>query len=146
MNLRVLLTALATASLLAACSSGPVRKVHPSTATIQQLSVQPDGSWKIALRIQNFSTMPMHYSAITASLSIAGVEAGAIDFDPGIDIVANSGDVVETTLKPTTTLPPGSDFAYQLKGKIQTSEPKASFNFDRNSRLSPIPGVADTYR
>lgn len=146
MTLRNLLTLLAIACLVAACSSGPARKVHPSTASIQQLSVQPDGSWRITVRIQNFSTMAMHYSAFDARLSIAGADAGKIDISPDIDIVGNSGDVIETTLKPSTRLPASGDFAYRLKGTIETSEPKASFPFERNSRLSPVPGVADTYR
>lgn len=146
MILRNLLTASAIACLVAACSSGPVRKVHPSTASIQQLSVQPDGSWNITLRIQNFSTMAMHYSAFDAKLSVAGTEVGEINIAPDIDIVGNSGDVIEARLKPSSALPATGDFAYQLKGTIKTSEPKASFPFERASRLSPVPGVTNTYR
>jgi hypothetical protein len=146
MNLRSFIAALALACLLTACSSGPVRKIHPSTASIQQLAVQPDGSWKITLRIENFSTMSMHYSAFSAKLSIAGTEAGELKIAPDLDIVGNSGDVVEATLKSAAKLPASGDFAYQLKGTIDTSEPKANFKFDKSSRLSPVPGVANTYR
>lgn len=146
MTWRTLLSALALSTLLAGCGGGPVRKVHPSTASIQQLAVQPDGSWKITLRIQNFSTMSMHYSAFSAKLTMAGAEAGEIAGAPDMDIVGNSGDVVEVTLKPSVALPPTGDFAYQLKGTIDTSEPRESFPFERSSRLSPVPGVPDTYR
>lgn len=134
------------ACVLAACSNGPVRKVHPSTASIQQLAVQADGSWKITLRIQNFSTMSMHYSAFDAKLKIGAAEAGEIMLTPDLDIVANSGDVIELRLKPATKLPPNGDFSYQLTGTIDTSEPKAHFKIDVSSRLSPVPGVAHTYR
>ncbi len=136
----------AFACLLTACSSGPVRKVHPSTASIQQLAVQADGSWKITLRIQNFSTMSMHYSAFDAKLKIAAADAGEITLAPDLDIVGNSGDVIEVNLKPATKLPASGDFAYQLTGTIDTSEPKAHFKIDMSSRLSPVPGVPNTYR
>ncbi|MEP7041723.1 MAG: hypothetical protein ABI843_01595 [Dokdonella sp.] len=132
--------------LLAACSSGPVRKVHPSTASIQQLAVQPDGSWKITLRIQNFSTMSMHYSRFAAKLTVADVDAGEISLAPDMDIVGNGGDVIDVTLTTSARLPASGDFAYQLKGTIDTSEPKADFPFTRSSRLSPVPGVPNTYR
>ena len=146
MNLRHVLAALAITSVLAACGGGQVRKVHPSTASIQQLAVQPDGRWKITLRVQNFSTFAMHFSAVVAKLVVDGKDAGEITMAPELDIVGNSGDVVVTTLKTTAKLPPSGDFAYQLKGTIDTSEPKESFKFDTSSRLSPVPGVANTYR
>lgn len=146
MNLRNFAVAVAATAVLASCGGGPVRKVHPSTASIQQLTVQPDGHWKLALRIQNFSTFSMHFSGVDAKLSINGKEAGHIAIAPDLDIVGNSGDVVQAMLAPTTPLPPTGDFAYQIKGTIDTSEPRETFKFDTASRLSPVPGVANTYR
>ena len=146
MTLRHVLAALAITLLITSCGGGPVRKVHPSTSGIQQLAVQADGSWKITLRIENFSTFPMHYSALDAKLSIAGKQAGEIHAKPDMDIVGNSGDVIEATLVPAAKLPASGDFAYQLKGTIATSEPKERFEFDKSSRLSPVPGVSNTYR
>lgn len=146
MKLRNSLATLALACLVTACSTGPVMKVHPSSASIQQLAVQPDGDWKITLRIQNFSTMSMHYRALDAKLRIAGSDVGEIRFAPDMDIVANNGDVIETILKTSAKLPASGDFAYQLKGTIDTSEPKANFRLDYSSRLSPVPGVPNTYR
>lgn len=137
---------LVLATALAACSSGPVKRVHPSTASIQELAVQADGQWTLKLRIQNFSTMPMHYSDLEATLVVAGTDVGEIHVTPGIDIVGNSADVVETTLKVSAKLPESGDVAYTLKGHIRTSEPKADFPFERSSRLSPVPGVANTWR
>ena len=146
MNARAFFALVALACLLTACASGPERKIHPSTASIQQLAVQADGSWKLTLRIQNFSTFPMHYSAFDAKLSVNGSEAGAIKVAPDMDIVGNSGDIVEVTLKSAAKLPTSGDFAYQLKGTIDTSEPRENFKIDMSSRLSPVPGVAKTYR
>jgi hypothetical protein len=146
MSLRHLLATLALTCLLSACGSGPARKVHPSTASIQQLSVQSDGSWKLVLRIQNFSTFSMHFSALKAKLSVDGKDAGELSIAPDLDIVGSSGDIVEATLKTTLKPPANGEFAYQLKGTIDTSEPKESFKFDTSSRLSPVPGVPNMYR
>jgi hypothetical protein len=146
MILRHVIAASALACLLTACGGGPVRKVHPSTASIQQLAAQADGRWKITLRIENFSTFPMHYSAVDATLSVDGKDIGTLHATPDIDIVGNSGDVVEATLATSAKLPATRDFGYRLKGSISTSEPKERFEFDRSSRLSPVPGIADTWR
>ena len=146
MKLRIPLAALALTCALTACGSGSTRRVHPSTASIQQLIVQPDGSWKLDVRIQNFSTLPMRYSALTATVTVAGTDVGELSIAPNVDIVANGGEVVEATLKTSAKLPASGDFAYVLKGRIETSEPKESFPFERSSRLSPVPGVPNTYR
>jgi hypothetical protein len=137
---------LALGIVLAACGGGPVRKVHPSTASIQQLAVQADGNWKLRLRIQNYSTFSMHFSTIDATLSVDGKEIGTLKAAPDIDIVGNSGDVVDAVFKPANKVTFGTDIAYALKGTIETSEPKESFKFETTSRLTPVPGVPDTWR
>ena len=146
MNLRIPLAALALGATLAACSSGPPRRVHPSTASVQQLAVQADGSWRVTLRLQNFSTFPMRYSAVEAKLDVDGKEVGTLGAALDLEILANSGDVVEARLPSGPALPQDRDFAYHLSGTIRTSEPNQSFDFDRSSRLSPVPGVANTWR
>ena len=140
MSLHRLSVLIALGILLAACGSGgPPRKVHPSTASIQQLAVQPDGSWKLRLRIQNYSTFSMHFSAIDAALSVDGKDVGTLKVAPDIDIV-------DALFKPTAKVTFGTDIGYALKGTIETSEPKESFKFETASRLTPVPGVPDTYR
>ena len=146
MNLRIPLAALALGAALAACSSGPPRRVHPSTASIQQLAVAADGSWRVTLRLQNFSTFPMRYGSIEAKLSVDGKDAGMLGVALDLDILANSGDVVEARMTGGPALPQDRDFAYRLEGTIRTSEPSESFDFERSSRLSPVPGVANTWR
>lgn len=146
MNLRIPLAALTLGAALAACSSGPPRRVHPSTASIQQLAVEADGSWRVAVRLQNFSTFPMRYSGIDAKLSIDGKDVGALSVALDLEILANSGDVVEARVQGGSALPQDRDIAYQLEGTIRTSEPSERFEFERSSRLSPVPGVANTWR
>jgi hypothetical protein len=132
MTLRRFIAAFAIAGLIAGCSSGPVRRITPSAVSIQQ-------------RIQNYSTIAMHYEALHGTLHVAGADVGGIDLKPDLDIPPNSADVIETSLHATAKLPAG-DIDYKISGTIDTSEPKENFKFDRSSRLSPAPGLPGTWR
>jgi len=146
MRLRRLVLCVVFTVLLSACGSGPTRKVHPSTASIQQIVLQPDGHWRITLRLQNYSTFAMHYAGFDANLAIGGADAGQIKFVPDIDIVASNSDVVETSFAPAAGIKLGGDIAYTLKGTIRTSDPDKDFEFSTSSHLSPAPGLAGTWR
>ena len=63
---------------LAACSSGPVRRVSEPAASIQQLAVQADGSWSVSLRLQNYSSVPMRFDAVDLAVSVGGQAAGSL--------------------------------------------------------------------
>jgi LEA14-like dessication related protein len=145
MTLRHLLAACAVALFVTGCGSGPVRRITPSQVSIQQLVADASGNWRVTLRIQNYSTVAMRYSALHATLHIAGADVGSIDLAPDLDIPPNSADVVDATLHASAKLPAG-DVDYRVTGTIETSEPKADFKIDRSSRLSPAPGLPGTWR
>ncbi|HVT33109.1 MAG TPA: LEA type 2 family protein [Rhodanobacteraceae bacterium] len=145
MALRHMLAALAAAVLFAGCSSGPPKRITPSVVSIQQLVAAPDGQWHLTIRIQNYSTVAMHYSALNGTLHVAGVDVGSIALKPDLDIPPNSADVVETAIKASAKLPAG-DLSYTIAGTLDTSEPETHFKFDRSSRLSPSPGLPGTWR
>lgn len=146
MRLRHFLAACAIAGLVSGCGSGPAKRITPSQVTIQQLVADPGGTWKVTLRIQNFSTVTMRYQSLHGTLHIAGTDVGSIDLTPpDLDIPPNSADVIDATLHASAKLPAG-DVDYRLSGTIQTSEPKTDFKFDRSSRLSPAPGLPGTWR
>jgi LEA14-like dessication related protein len=145
MSPRHFIAAVAAASLLAGCGSGPVRRITPSQVSIQELSVQPGGQWKLTLRIQNYSTVAMTYESLHGTLYIAGADVGTIDVRTDFDIPANSADVVDTTVRASAALPSG-DIDYRIEGTIATREPKEEFKFNRSSRLSPTPGLPNTWR
>ena len=145
MTLRSIFAALALAALLSGCGSGPARRVSPSVVTIQELVAREDGQWRLTLRVQNFSTVAMHYESIKATLHIAGTDVGTIDINPNLDVPPTSADIVETTLHGSAKLPAG-DLEYHITGTIVSSEPKADFKLDRSSRLSPAPGLPGTWR
>ena len=144
MRLRHCIAALAFV-VIAGCGGGPVRRVTPSTVSIQELVAQPGGQWRVTLRSQNYSTIPMHYAALHGTLHVAGADVGTIELKPELDIPANSVDVVDATLHASVQLPSG-DVEYRNNGTIDTSEPKETFKFDRTSRLSPAPGLPGTWR
>lgn len=145
MHPRLFIVAALLAVMLAGCGSGPVKRINAPTVSIQQLSVEAGGQWRISLRIHNFSTVPVHFSELKATLEVAGTEVGTIDIDPNVQIIADSADVVDARLA-VSAKPPKGDFAYNLKGTIVSDEPRGKFDFDRDSRLSPVPGIADTWR
>jgi LEA14-like dessication related protein len=145
MPLRHVIAAFAAACLLAGCGSGPVKRITPSQVSIQELAVQPGGQWKLTLRIQNYSTVPMTYASLHGTLYIAGADVGTIDVRTDFDIPANSADVVDTTVRASAALPTG-DIDYKIEGTIATTEPKEEFKFNRSSRLSPTPGLPNTWR
>jgi hypothetical protein len=145
MTLRHFLAACAVAILVTGCSTGPAKRITPSQVSIQELVAQPDGQWRVTLRIQNYSTVAMHYSALHGTLRVAGADIGNIDLAPDLDIPPNSADVIDVKLHASAKLP-ASDLDYRINGTIDTSEPKENFKFDRSSRLSPAPGLPGTWR
>ncbi len=147
MSLRNVLAALFVLLLASACGGGPVKRVSAPTASIQELAVQPDGHWRLRLRLQNFSNVAMTFNRLTATLTVTGREIGRIDEALDLDIAPESADVFEVRLMPAagSTLV-AADFGYELKGRITSREPKGDFPFERSSRLSPVPGLAYTWR
>ena len=146
--------AIAFLALLAACSTGPAKRINPPVASIQQLAVQADGSWKISLRLQNFSNVGTDFSAVDAKLFIGGQDAGRIVVNPGINIGPESADVVEATLTPSlggklvvaSALAARQSATYTLTGSISTTKPKGTYNFTHDSQLDPAPGLNGVMR
>ena len=86
--------------LLAACGSGPVRRVSEPAASIQQLTVHADGRWSVALRINNFSSVPMRFDTVALALAVGSEAAGSVQGSPGFTIGPESADVTTLTLSP----------------------------------------------
>lgn len=138
---------------LAGCGSAPPKRINPPVASVQQLAVQADGSWQVDLRIQNFSNVSMTFDTIEAALSVDSTPAGQIYGQLGLEIPGNAADVAHFKLVPTaaarTTLAStlARGFDYRLTGTIDATDPaRKRFDFLFDSRLSPVPGVADIYR
>lgn len=140
-------------ALLAAC--GPVKHpINPPGASIQQLDVLPDGRWKLQVRLENFSDQTVRYGAFKAELRVGGEAAGTIDMNTDLDIPGDNADILDITLAPgadaakafKTDVARPDGVAYELKGTINIPVAGKDFKFAHKSRLSPIPGLANSYR
>lgn len=154
--LRLGLLVLCTA-LLGACSDGMVRRVSDPAASVQQLTVNVDGSWKVELRLQNYSSIPMRYDTLRLDLGVGGEAAGSLQAAPGISIGPETADVVSVALRPSSSarmavadaLAGHRSLEYTLKGSIAaTPEEKKQHSFDIDTRnmLSPAPGLDGVLR
>ena len=146
--------ALLLLALVAGCASGPPKRIFPPQASLQELRVQPDGQWVAQVRIQNFSTVPMRFSRLDATLTVNGVEATRIAIDPGLTVGAGSNELVQHVFTPAAGPKAAVDQAlasrravrYQLTGRIASSEPSTDHPFEYQSALDPVPGLAGILR
>jgi hypothetical protein len=141
-------------ALLAACASGPPKRVFPPQVSLQELQVGADGQWLVNVRVQNFSTVAMDFSQLQATLMVGGQEAARIDFDPRLKVGPASIEVVQYRLTPgagaqaavAQSLASRRSVRYQLSGSIASREPKSEHPFDYQSALDPVPGLAGVLR
>ena len=142
---------------LAACGEKVVKRVSEPASSLQQLSVNVDGSWKVALRLQNFSSMPMRFDDIALKLSVGDAEAGTLSAKPGVSIGGASADVIELQLQPAAqarlivadALASNHTLAYTLEGSVSaTPEEKKQRTFQINNRstLNHAPGLPGVLR
>jgi hypothetical protein len=145
------------ATLLASCSSGPVRRVSEPSAQIQQLTVRADGRWSVDLRIENFSSIPMRFDSVDLALTFGDNDAGHVTAQPAISIGPESADVITTVFTPQVAgklavadaLASGRGIAYTLDGNITATPDEArqrSFQIKHNSQLNPAPGLPGVMR
>ena len=133
---------------LAACGGGGiVKRINPPVASVQQLRAAPDGTWTLMLRINNFSTVPMTFERVDASLSIAGGASVPVVTTLAFDIPGQSAEVVQVSVRGNAPIEPSRSFAYHLAGTITTGEPDDKvFDFEKDSRLEPVPGIPGEFR
>ena len=156
-RLTLALLTMLVAMALAACAGGPVRRVSEPAAAIQQLTVQADGHWTVALRIDNFSSIPMRFEAVELALAIDGVAAGTLRGTAGITIGPESADVASLPFSPSAqarlriadALAARRSVAYTLAGRLDAVPEdggRRSFDIDRQSAMTPVPGLPGVLR
>ena len=156
MRARTLLPLLATA-LLAACSSGPVKRISPPAASIQQINVLADGSWDIQLRLQNFSSMAMRFDSAALALSSNSTEIGQLQASPALSVGPESADVFTLRLTPSAqgrllaagVLADGLGLPYRLLGEVHAAPSDGRsrrYPIDARSTLHPAPGLPGVLR
>ncbi|WP_441610788.1 hypothetical protein [Dyella sp. 2RAB6] len=155
-----LLLLLGLASLgMVAC--GPPRKsVFPPTISIQEMTVRPDGQWQLTVRIQNNSYGGMNFRSIDGELKLAELVPVRLHAKFDLDIPAFAGDITRVNLLPTPEMSQalaaaaakgsGGSVPYGVVGRAsakpeQEDQPR-DFEFHGNDWLSPVPGIANTWR
>ncbi|MFC6838900.1 LEA type 2 family protein [Xanthomonas theicola] len=145
-------------ALLAACGDGMVRRVSDPAARVQQLTVNMDGSWKVDLRLQNYSSIPMRYEGVRLDLDAGGEAAGVLQLAPGISIGPEAADVVSVALRPSSAariavadaLAGHRSLEYTLKGSIdatpEDNKKQRHFEIDTRNLLTPAPGLDGVLR
>lgn len=141
-------------ALVAGCSSGPPKRVFPPQARVQEMRVQADGQWVADIRLQNYSTVPMRFSRLTATITVGGVEATRIDIDPAISVGPGSIELVKHVFTPAAGAKTAVDQAfsanravrYQISGRLLSSDPGTDDAFDYQSALNPVPGLPGVLR
>ncbi len=145
-------------TLLAACGgTGMVRRVSEPAASIQQVTVRANGSWGVDLRIENFSTVPMRFDAVSLTIIMGGQEAGTLQGNAGISIGPESAEVVTLSHTPSSgarivladALSGNRTVNYSFKGTLSASPGQGSarnYEVERSSSLSPAPGLPGVLR
>ncbi|HEU4773914.1 MAG TPA: LEA type 2 family protein [Lysobacter sp.] len=145
------------ALLLAACASGPARRVSEPTARIQQLTVLANGNWSTELRIENFSSIPMRFDSVQFALAVDGQDAGTLAAQPALTIGPESADVITMTLSPPVAaklavadaLARKRGLDYTLEGTVAATpdeQRQREYKLKRSSTLSPTPGLPGVLR
>lgn len=146
---------------------GPTKKsVYPPSVSIQQLTTLSSGQWQLTVRIQNNSYTGMDFTALDGQLQIAALVPVRLHATFKRDIPTLSGDVIALDVLPTSAMnealaaiaSQGSagSLAYRISGSViatperenkpaQDAKPQ-TFDFHGNDWLSPVPGIAHTYR
>ena len=130
------------------------KQINPPRASVQQLTVLPNGQWQLVLRLQNFSNRSTKFEAVTASLRFGGQEAGAVAAAPNMDIGPQSADTVEAVITPTlegklavaSALSAGQSIRYRIAGQIDTTQRGGNYDFEYESSLNPAPGLPGVLR
>jgi len=148
---------MACAALLLAGCTGIGTKLQPPTASIQQLTVNSDGTWAAIVRFQNYSyDTGMHVYSIDADLTLDGKSAGHITLSPALDVPAMDADIATATFKPDAAGAAALAAAkrnavqYALKGSLSvgkgTTGKAQPFKLDGKGYISPVPGVSNIWR
>ena len=145
-----------TAVALTACNTN-VKRVSPPAASVQQLTVGANGNWTLALRLQNFSSMPMTFDSVELQMQVGDQDAGKVSARPAISIGGVSADVINVELQPSSAarivvadaLAGNRTLGYSLKGSVAATpqeKKQRSFEIDSRSTLNQAPGLPGVLR
>jgi predicted small lipoprotein YifL len=119
---------------LVACGP-PKKSVFPPTVSIQEMTVRPDGQWRVTVRLQNNSYGEMDIPAFAADVT-------QVDLLPTPEMTA--------ALKAAAVKGSAGSVPYSVEGtanaKPEQEKDSRDFSFHGNDWLSPVPGIPNTWR
>ena len=132
---------------LLACGP-PKKSVFPPTVSIQQLQVLPNGRWQLTVRIQNNSYGEMDFNSLEGQLQIAALIPIRLHGTFVLDVLPTPA--MTQALQAIASKGSAGSLAYRVSGstnaKPEQEKQTRDFNFSGNDWLSPVPGIANTYR
>ncbi len=143
MNLRIVLL---LAVFLTACGGGPPKRIFAPDVRIQQLHFVSPDRVELSVRIQNYSTVPMHFTRIDGELILGDGRNIKLDIAPNLQTLPGSAEVFKHQVNVINVNPAATAIRYKVSGIIYVSEPKGQHDFVYESVLTPTPGLAGTYR
>lgn len=149
---RVALLAL-IAFLLAGCASGPVKRVFPPEARVQEIRLQ-DGRASVLVRVQSFSTVPSEVEAYALTLEFAGVNAARLEGRSATTVLPQAAETftIDAALEAAAmeraraALANGTALRYRLHGTMTVEPTGRAYPIDYSSALSPAPGLDGVLR
>jgi len=154
---RLALALIVIASLALTACNKTVKRVSEPAASVQELTVRADGSWTVALRLQNFSSMPMTFDNVALQLKVSDEDAGQLQLKPALSIGGVSADVVNVDIKPSSgarlvmadALAGNRTLGYSLKGTVSATpqeKKQRTFEIESRSTLNQAPGLPGVLR
>lgn len=154
---RLVLALIVIASLALTACNKTVKRVSEPAASVQELTVRADGSWTVALRLQNFSSMPMTFDNVALQLKVSDEDAGQLQLKPALSIGGVSADVVNVDIKPSSgarlvmadALAGNRTLGYSLKGTVSATpqeKKQRTFEIESRSTLNQAPGLPGVLR
>lgn len=149
---RVALLAL-IASVLSACVSGPVKRVFPPEARVQEIRLV-DGHTEVLLRVQSFSTVPSEVQSYSLTLEFAGDDVAKLEGTTSTTVLPQAAEVltIATTIDETgsqrarSALANGTALRYRIRGTITVEPTGRAYPIDYSSALSRAPGLDGVLR
>lgn len=154
MRLPIFLLALANAALLASCAGGPPARFNPPQASLQELQRMPDGQWRAHVRLRNFSTGSVEFSALTLKLRIQDGEWASAGSTESVKIGGNNAEILVMAVPFTQAtvqeldqrLEKSQPIRYSLSGTVRSTDPGRNNDLQYEGRLNPMPGLDGVFR
>lgn len=150
---RPLLAALLAMLLIACGGGGPVKRIFPPEARLQEFRLQ-DSYAHLQLRVQSFSTVPSVLQAYTLTLEIAGTQAARFEGNAATTVLPRAVEIIAITTpleavavaRTRAALADGTALRYRLHGTITVEPNGRAHPIDYSSALSPVPGLENVLR